>query len=267
MVSNMNKYKDFTFIIPLRCESSDRARNLHFCLNWIKQKYNSPVIVKESNVNPVGKNICMEFDNVNYIFQNSNDSMFHRTKLLNDMIELCETNYILNFDCDVILPTENIDESLIKLTHGFDFVYPYGYGRSQKRIHDSNWEKFKTELNLNDLNTDVWSSQYGHCFIAKTNIYKNAFGENEEFLSYGPEDQERFFRFKKLGYQVCHLDSNYYVYHIEHIRTHNSWLNNPHFQSNNFLYEKLKIMSIEDTLEYYNNLSYVKDRRWKSCTV
>jgi predicted glycosyltransferase involved in capsule biosynthesis len=261
------KYKDLTFIIPLRCESADRLRNLNLCLHWIKQKYNSPVIVKESNILPLGQNICNKFNNVIYLFEETNDKIFHRTKLLNDMIELCETQYILNFDCDVILPTENIDESLIKLNNNFSFVYPYGYGHSQKRIHNSDWENFKINLNLNELNVDTWTSQYGHCFIADLKIYKKAFGENEEFLSYGPEDQERFFRFKKLGYNVCHLNNDYYVYHLEHGRTPNSWITNPCFDANTQLYKKLQTMSIEDTILYYNNLEYVKQRNWNSCTV
>ena len=44
--------------------------------------------------------------------------------------------------------------------------------------------------------------------MVKTEIYKKAYGENENFISYGPEDQERAYRFKKLGYKVEWYDVN-----------------------------------------------------------
>lgn len=256
------KYNDLTFIIPLRCESNDRVKNLYICLNWLKKQYNSPVIVKENNTFPVGKSICDKFNNVKYIFEKSEDLIFHRTRLLNDMLDMCKTKFILNFDCDVILPTENTDLAIEYLNSGDDFVYPYTFGNYQKRIHQSNWEKFNSLLDLSMLNTDSWSSHYGHCFIAKTDIYKKAFGENENFYSYGPEDQERFNRFKKLGYSVKHLPNEYFIYHIEHIRTHNSSNFNPKFKENIILNNNLSLMNSEETLNYYKNLNYVKERKY-----
>jgi len=259
----MKKYEDITFIIPLRCESLDRQRNLYLSLLWINKKYKSPVIVKESNIQPDAQNICNNFSNVTYIFEKCKDPLFHRTKLLNDMIEMCNTKYISNFDCDVIIPENNVNRTIELFDAGFDFVYPYGYGNCQKRVHESDWSQFEKTQDLSSLNTDIWSSQYGHCFFAKLDSYKKAFGENEEFLSYGPEDKERFFRFKRLGYQVGHLDNNYFVYHLEHSRTQNSWLTNPYFENNNKLLEKLNVMSDECLQDYYNNLDYVICRKWK----
>jgi hypothetical protein len=255
-------YKDITFIIPLRCESNDRVRNLYICLNWIKKQFNSPVIVKESNTTPMGESICKNFDNTKYIFEQTTDSVFHRTKLLNDMLDLCQTKFISNFDCDVILPKENVDLSLSYLNNGIDFVYPYSLGNYQKRIQNSDWTKFNKCLDLLSLNTDEWTSYYGHCFFAKTDIYKKAFGENENFYSYGPEDQERYFRFKKLGYSVTHLPEKHYVYHIEHTRTPNSCNNNPKFKHNLSLNNMLSLLNKEETIEHYKNLEYVKERKY-----
>lgn len=261
----MKNYSDITFIIPLRCESKARLLNLDIILHWIKSKFNSPVIVKENNTDPIGQNICSKFDNVQYIFEKSDNTIFHRTKLLNDMLLECKTKYISNFDCDVILPVENLNLALQLLKHKYDFVYPYTYGRGfQKRIHHSNWEKFKKFLNLDDLNTDLWMTGFGHCFIAKTDSYIKAYGENENFIGWGPEDLERFKRFKKLNFNTTHLPASYFIYHIEHTRTQNSCNLHSDFENNNKLEKKLNLMNKENIINYYKNLDYVKNRKFNS---
>ena len=261
----MKNYSDITFIIPLRCESKDRLLNLDITLHWIKLKFNSPVIVKENNSKPIGQTICSKFDNVKYIFEESKSDDFHRTKLLNDLILECKTKYISNFDCDVILPIENLDLALHLLEDKYDFVYPYTYGNEfQKRIHHSNWEKFKKFLILDDLNTDLARTGVGHCFIAKTYSYIKAYGENENFIGWGPEDLERFNRFKKLNFNTTHLPDSYFIYHIEHIRTKNSCNLHSYFENNNNLEKKLNLMNRENTIEYYKNLDYVKNRKFNN---
>jgi hypothetical protein len=50
------------------------------------------------------------------------------------------------------------------------------------------------------------------------------------------------------------------VYHLEHARSHNSWFNNPHMQSNNAEWEKIQSMNADTLKEYILNLDYYKRR-------
>ena len=83
--------------------------------------------------------------------------------------------------------------------------------------------------------------------------------ENENFRGSSPEDKERYYRFKKLGYDVCRLDD--YVYHLEHSRGRNSWpasvKGNPYMSENFALWEKLEKMSDEEIKTYYTTQPYL----------
>ena len=79
--------------------------------------------------------------------------------------------------------------------------------------------------------------------------------ENENFVAYSPEDKERFYRFTTLGYNVGRIDN--YVYHLEHARGHNSWINNPHMNNNN-LWDKIQKMNQNELKQYYSNQEYLK---------
>ena len=114
----------------------------------------------------------------------------------------------------------------------------------------------KVNIFENDDKVKIYAYAYGHSIFANTQKYKDAFLENEDFVSYGPEDQERAYRFQKLGYKVNWYDG--YVYHIEHIRTNDSWSTNPFFQKNCNLFEYIKTLSQEQLLEFYKNRDYLK---------
>jgi hypothetical protein len=50
------------------------------------------------------------------------------------------------------------------------------------------------------------------------------------------------------------------VYHLEHKRTENSWINNPHMQTNNHEWEKIQKMKSEELKNYILNQNYYKKR-------
>ena len=79
-------------------------------------------------------------------------------------------------------------------------------------------------------------------------------GENENFIGYGPEDQERENRFIKLKYKVSRVDD--LVYHFEHLRTPFSNGDNEYYDPNHKLCDKLLEMDYESILGYYNNVEY-----------
>ena len=101
-------------------------------------------------------------------------------------------------------------------------------------------------------------SKYGFCQFFNRDIYIEGGLENENFVAYAPEDVERYHRFTTLGYRVGRVPD--WVYHLEHARTPNSWVNNPHMQENNAEWEKIQKMKPDELREYIDNQEYYKKR-------
>ena len=90
-----------TFIIPLRCESADRIRNVTTTLIYLLRNFDTQVIIKEHDfesifieqVVPMLEEVLTskQLANIHHIFEKAEDKVFHRTKLLNDMLMLVET--------------------------------------------------------------------------------------------------------------------------------------------------------------------------------
>ena len=90
-----------------------------------------------------------------------------------------------------------------------------------------------------------------------TEEYKKWGMENENFIAYGYEDDERHFRFSMLS-SVGRIED--FVYHMEHGRTSNSWFNNPYIEKNRDTWENLRVQSPEGLIKYYKEQEYVKSR-------
>lgn len=274
----MYTYNDITFIVPIKIDFDVRLINFYYSMMYLKNTYNFNIIVKEVDTESRLKNIITKINNPNliHIFQpiestDSNNFFFHRTKYLNDMIELCNTKIICNFDCDVLLQKKNIDKSLTMFNSGMDVVYPYNYGSYQIRIFgheifkEDGYDKFLKEFNENNIKTQMWTSAFGHCIMIKKDVYIKGYGENEEFKSYGPEDFERYERFTKLGFNVGHLngpEDQYYILHMEHPRGKDSAESNNYFKHNEDLRNKLVNLNKEKFIEEYKNFDYIRERNW-----
>ena len=98
---------DLTFLIPVKLESQDRVRNLRTVITYLVSNYDAKIIVKECDTEPRFESLVgtQNFkDRINYSFEKQTQSFFHKTKLLNDMIEMATTEVVANYDTDVVLP-------------------------------------------------------------------------------------------------------------------------------------------------------------------
>jgi len=258
-----------TFIIPIRIESQDRLRNVITTTAFLLENFDTNIIVKEvdsesifvRDVVPTLKDFFDVDTHIFHIFEKSNEPLFHRQKVLNEMIVEAKTEIVVNYDCDVILPLDSYHEAYLSiLHHTHDVIYPYGQGMYQKQVHATD-EIVSNFLQTGDFeyldnNSKIHTSDFGWAQFFNRKVYVDGGMENENFKAYAPEDKERFYRFTTLGYNVGRI--NNYVYHLEHARGENSWFNNPHMQSNNTEWEKIQKMSATQLREYYNNQSYLK---------
>ena len=114
MGENMIDLKNVTFIIPLRIDTDDRLRNIILSTSFLLNNFDCKVIVKESDemkkfemwALPTIKSIS-DTSNLTYQYEENHDDHFHRTRLLNEMVLDSETDIVVNYDSDIILPIKS----------------------------------------------------------------------------------------------------------------------------------------------------------------
>jgi len=258
-----------TFIIPIRIESQDRLRNVITTTAFLLENFDTNIIIKEvdsesifiRDVVPTLKDFYDVDTHIFHIFEKSNEPLFHRQKVLNEMIMESKTEIVVNYDCDVLLPLDSYHEAYQSiLHHTHDVIYPYGQGVYQKQVRatDDIVSKFLETSDYKYLDdvSNLYTSDFGWVQFFNREVYIKGGMENENFRAYSPEDKERFYRFTTLDYNVGRIDD--YVYHLEHARGENSWFSNPHMISNMQEWEKIQTMNKEQLLEYYSKQEYLK---------
>ena len=266
--------KNCTFIIPIRIESEDRMRNVVTVLAYLLKNFDTKVILKEVDVESVYEDQVLpqiedflgdNINNLTHVFEKSDDPVFYRMKILNEMIDMADTMVIANYDCDVLFKKETYVESVNMIMDGFDLVYPYGFGNYQKQVFidaDGVSEFINEDFDFEvlDKKSRMYDAQYGHVQFVNRKSYILAGMENENFRGSSPEDKERFYRFDKMGYSVGRIDD--IVYHLEHSRGANSWPNsvqgNPYMKQNFDEWEKIQNMTGHQLRSYYSNQEYLK---------
>jgi predicted glycosyltransferase involved in capsule biosynthesis len=259
----MENLLNTTFIIPVCVESQDRFNNAKTVLGYLNHHFKTNVSIHEITQGESKLTFLNELKNLNikHKIEQSNLTEYHRTRQLNEMLDNVTTKVVVNYDIDVILPvTTYIQASNDIINNKCNVIYPYGEGLFQKRIFTSfNRENFNLNFNLSDINKsdyDIWTAKYGHCIFFNTKKYRNAGGENENFIAYGPEDVERYERFNKIGCNICRI--NDFIYHLEHSRTEFSNNLHKHYDNNNNLFDELNKLNSQQTIEYYKNVDYIK---------
>jgi hypothetical protein len=261
-----------TFIIPVRIESPDRLRNVVTTTAFLMENFDTNIIIKEVDKEPVFQRDAiplleeiLDFNiwqtNFNYIYEKSDDPLFHRQRILNEMIMEADTHIVVNYDADAILPKESYKLAYNGIMDGiYDVVYPYGSGMFQKQVAatDVTVSQFLETGDYEFLNavSKDHTSDFGWVQFFKRSSYIQGGMENENFKAYAPEDKERYYRFNMLGYSVGRIEN--YVYHLEHARGENSWFNNPHMDNNMAEWGKIQSMSKDNLLKYYSEQEYLQ---------
>jgi predicted glycosyltransferase involved in capsule biosynthesis len=120
------------------------------------------------------------------------------------------------------------------LRSGTDFVYPYDgrfarVPRSERKTITKHLDVGMLKSKYTGMNKGDMVSVGGAIAYNKKSFI-NAGGENENFISYGAEDLERFYRFKTLGYEVERVNGA--LYHLDHAITIDSSNKHNDFEGN-----------------------------------
>jgi predicted glycosyltransferase involved in capsule biosynthesis len=256
--------KNCTLIIPIKIEHKDRYRNAETVLGFLNSNFKTNVFIYEASSSGETRLDFLEsLENLNikhWCIQE--EDSFHRTKYLNIMLNEVDTPVVVNYDIDVLLDPQNFLNCQNDILEGVSqVIYPYELGNGQIMVLESfDYEGFKNSgYDISFINSSSerreHTSECGHCIFFNTHTYRLFGGENEDFISYGPEDKERMVRFQKLTNSV-NWKSEQKVYHLEHYRGNDSWVSNPHFNSNWKIFENIKNMDTPELINHYKNISY-----------
>ena len=262
---------DLTFLIPTRIETEDRLRNIISSVSYILKHIPAKVFVKEVSPHPTFRfraipeiKKYVDISNLTYFYEETQEQLFCKSKVLNDLIVESNTKVVANYDADCILPVNSYHHAYSIINDDLvDVVYPYQCGIYQwcADYNQEIYDQFVNQLDVNVLDNSkrLSNSTIGWTQFINREKYINSYMMNENFVSWGCEDDEFYFRMSTLGNRIARV--NNYVYHLEHSRTHNSWFSNPNFNNNWNLWNTIKTFDKDQLVQYYENQEYLKERK------
>ena len=249
---------DVTFTIPVMHDHQDRKKNLDLCLCMLQKSFEAKFIIHEQ-----GTQQFKYTESWATYRQRSDLQKFHRTRMLNDMCNEAETDIVFNWDCDVIVPPMQVYLSVKALRSGVQICYPYD-GRFD-RMTRHQW--FSKVEQLTDIGVVGDAKLHGTIRKTSTTSVGGALGytksgfqhmgmENENFISYGPEDVERWERFHKLGAVIHRVTGR--LFHMDHWIGENSCNRHTDAAANNAELSKVREMTGEQLRDYVMTWEWVK---------
>lgn len=222
---------DFTFLIPLRIDTVNRLENTLVSIDYILSNFETTVSILEASGRNTGLLNRLLPKEVNHVFLEDMDNIFHRTRYINQLVKSVDTEYIIVWDTDIIIPIGQLIQSVGLLREReADFVTPYKdkfldtsdilrdlYIQTRDvGILEKHQGKMKALYNPNPV---------GGAFLAHRQTYVDAGMENEKFYGWGREDGDRVNRWKILGYVHKHINGP--IFHLSHERGLNSRFHSP----------------------------------------
>lgn len=234
--------KNTTFTIPVYHDSRDRIENVNLSVKYLRENFDTNITVGEQG----HSDFAYLKDIVDYRhFDGMTD--FHRTKMLNDMAGDAKTPVVVNWDGDVIVPPLQIVEAVrVIIEDKQEMVYPYDgrfarVPRAQYRLLDDRVDVgCLRSLMFNGMRPGDAKSVGGAIFWDSQAFLRCGL-ENENMISYGPEDAERYDRAMKLGFRVHRVPG--VLYHIDHVLSVNSSIKHPKYPENVRELEKIRSMT------------------------
>ncbi|WP_286845417.1 glycosyltransferase [Proteiniphilum sp. UBA5346] len=220
----MDLTNELTIVIPVRIDCTERKENLDAVLSSLLNTTRATVIILEADSKQ--RYTCPgPVEKVKYVFIEDNDPIFHRTRYLNKLLRMSETNIVGIWDTDVIIDASQIVDAAKSVKDGATLCYPYdgrfvflGIEESEQARGDVT--SFLGERDRKEVVSGLGRPSVGGAFIVNKKKYLQAGGENERFYGWGPEDAERLKRLEILEEPVSRVEGS--LFHLYHPRGINS---------------------------------------------
>lgn len=258
-----------TFVIPYYHDSDTRFENLKHVLRFLNKHFKTNVILGEQDTSTTEglagdfSNLCFEFCKIPEFKEidvpavekeGRKGSLFHFTKLVNKMVKNATTPFVTILGCDNIVNQHQIVRAFEMLEMGICKVcYPFSKPTTDLP------EEFKHMLQFHEYDIPKLDKylvyqyasgavMFGNCIIYERQLFMDVGGYNEDFVSWGSEDTEMYYRCFNLGVPMARVDG--FVCHLAHPRAVNSCDANPYRENNKRICEEVKNMDGLQTLAY-----------------
>lgn len=248
--------QDLTVNIPVRIDSPDRLRNLVSCTNFLIRHTNARVLVGIGDSSLVRAHLDPRVDIVE-VFDPPH-GLFHRTRVLNELAQHSHTAFIANLDCDVIIPLEQLEQSLTALREQqAELVYPYDGMMMGIPFGYHPWlERADFHSLPTTLQRVMHPESLGGCMLWNRQAFLNIGMENEHLISWGFDDDERHARAQILGLRIHRIDGC--IYHLDHSRGIDSSPTNPQANNNQREFERISQMTPDELSQEISRWSWSK---------
>ncbi|WP_192349830.1 galactosyltransferase-related protein [Algoriphagus sp. Y33] len=226
---------DFTFLIPLRIDTVNRLENTLVTIEYILSNFDTQVSVLEASGRNTGLLSKLLPQEVNYVFIEDMDTVFHRTRYINQMVKLVDNDYIIVWDTDIIIPVNQLNQSVDVLRKKeADFVTPYkgkflDTSEALRDLYIQTRDIEVLKIHQGKMKALYTPDPVGGAFLAHRQTYIASGMENEKFYGWGREDGDRVNRWNILEYKHQHVEG--ILYHLTHERGVNSTFHSPNQDS------------------------------------
>ena len=249
---------DLTILIPVRIDSSDRLRNLVTCTNALLSSMTARIVVGIGD-----PEVVQEHLDPRVVIQKVHDPLdkpFHRTRINNDLARAATTAHIAIVDTDVVVPQAQWQLALDSLrADDAELVYPFDGRMVEVSYGCHSWlERGDFDGLPIDSQRIIEALSVGGCFIFNRETFTTFGMENENFKSWGFEDDERVLRAYRLGVRVKRLPG--VIYHVFHHRGPDSRPDNPFIQSNAQEVQRIRQVKIAELRAEVKQWPWVQPR-------
>lgn len=217
---------DVTFLFPMRIDTIARLENLIEAIHFINAGIETNIQVIEASAynNRLLSQLLPK--KIKHTFIKDYDTIFYRTKYINQLVENACTDIVAVWDGDVIVPVSQLEESvqLIRLGDA-DFVFPYvdrflDTSAIVRELYIQKRDIGILKANEGKMTPLYFPAPVGGGFFANRNQYIESGIENLSFYGWGRQDGERVNRWQILNYRVKRIKGP--IYHLSHGRGINS---------------------------------------------
>jgi hypothetical protein len=250
--------KNTTFTIPVYMDSRDRKQNVDLSIKYLRENFDTNITVGEQG----HQDFSYLKDIVDYrFFEGMAD--FHRTKMLNDMAGDAKTPVVVNWDGDIIIsPLQIVEATRAIVEDKQEMVYPYD-GRFARVARHTFYQTLEERMDVGCLSRIIFNGMrsedppsVGGAIFWDSMAFLRSGLENENMVSYGPEDAERYDRATMLGVKIHRIPG--VLYHIDHIQSINSSVKHPKYPDNVTELEKIRSLTKLQLETYIDTWSWAR---------
>ena len=222
----MSRLSDVTFVIPVRIDSPERARNLDVLIDFFIRNFDSDILVLEAD-NHQHYSVKNNTNRIRYFFEEDQCPVFQHTLYLNHLYRKVNTPIVAGWDTDILVAPKQIVDTVEQVRNGSTVMglayngYAYQTSTELVDIYQETRDLDDLIKKAGELKTMYGDLSVGGAFIFDTEKYIQAGGENEFFLGWGPEDMERVKRMEILYSQPVYRAKGC-AFHLWHPRYINS---------------------------------------------